>query len=102
MRSCNWIVRISRQNLLGLIASYGAKGSVERKIVYVGVKVQCKNTPPRRLTASFPLVYDYIARKPVMVSRYVGCFLRLVGGGEGGGFEEAQATYDQTFLRFII
>ena len=46
---------------------------------------QCKNTPPRRLTASFPLVCDYIAGKPVMVSRYVGCFLRLVGGGGWGG-----------------
>ena len=56
---------------------------MERKIVYVGVKAQCKNTPPRRLTASFPLVCDYVAGKPVMVSRYVGCFLRLVGGGGG-------------------
>ena len=73
---------------------------MERKIVYVGVKIHGKNTPPRPLTASFPLVCDYIAGKPVVASRNVGCFLRLVeGGGRGGG---AQATYDQTFLRFII
>ena len=71
---------------------------MERKILYVGIKVHCKNTPPRRLTAPpSPRVCDYIAGKPVVASPNVSCFLRLVGGGGG-----AQATYDQTFLRFII
>ena len=70
---------------------------MERKIVYVGIKVHCNDTSPRRLTASFPFVCDYIAGKPMEASRNVGCFLRLVAG-KGG----AQATYVETFLRFII
>ena len=72
---------------------------MERKVVYVGIKVHCNDTSPRRLTASFPFVCDYIAGKPMEASRNVGYFLRLVGGRGDGG---AQATYDQTFLRFIM
>ena len=104
MRSCNWIVLILR--LSKFIGSYSIfqfdqmlKAAWKGNSCTSVLKSFCKNTPPRRLTASFPLVCDYIAGKPVVVSRYVGCFLRLVrGGGEGKG---AQATFDQTFLRFI-
>ena len=92
MRSCNWIVLILR--LSKFIGSYSIfqfdqmlKAAWKGNSCTSVLKSFCKNTPPRRLTASFPLVCDYIAGKPVVVSRYVGCFLRLVrggGGGEGG------------------
>ena len=113
MRSCNWIVLISR--LAKFIGPYGSFcGSPVLKTAWKGksytsvFKSTVRNTPPHRLTAYFPLVCDYsrwgklkkllrnylerqkvrnlrssLRKQPTFRDATTG-FLRLVGRGGGG------------------